>query len=305
VSAPRHAFSVFTATFNRAHTLPRVYESLRAQTLSDFEWIVVDDGSTDGTRELVEAWSAEAPFPLRYFFQENSGKHVAANLAVDETHGRFIATIDSDDWYTPDALETFLSTWETIPAEERDSFVGVVGLCADPTGAVIGDRFPSDPLDTTYTDLVLRHGVTGDKAGCGRSDVARDYRFPVIQGESLIIEMLIYARLAQRYRVRCINNVVKIVEYQATGLSATRSSSRSSEFIRNPRTSKLFFREQLDVPNLPRRSVARAYVNHTRYALHAGLGVQSLRDSPSTGLWAVTFPIALFAYLRDRHRIAA
>jgi glycosyltransferase involved in cell wall biosynthesis len=302
VSDPELAFTVFTATFNRAHTLPRVYESLRAQTLTDFEWIVVDDGSTDGTRELVETWRSEAPFPLRYFFQENSGKHVAANLAVDETRGRFIATIDSDDWYPPNALETFLSTWDTIPLAQRDSFVGVVGLCADPTGAVIGDRFPSDPLDTTYTDVLLRHRVTGDKAGCGRSDVARDYRFPVIPGESLIIEMLVYARLAQRYRIRCINTVLKVVEYQPTGLSATRSSARSSEFVRNPRTSKLFYREQLDVPNLPARAVARAYVNHTRYALHAGVAVQSLRDSPSTGLWALTFPIAFLAYLRDRRR---
>jgi glycosyltransferase involved in cell wall biosynthesis len=298
VSEPQHAFTVFTATFNRAHTLPRVYHSLRAQTLTDFEWVVVDDGSTDGTRELVAGWAAEAAFPIRYFHQENSGKHVAENVGVREARGRFTATLDSDDWYTPDALETFLATWESIPAAERDGFVGAVGLCADPTGMVIGTPFPADPLDTTYTDLQLRHRVTGDKAGFGRTDVAREYRFPVIPGETLIIELLVYSRLARRYRVRCINKVVKIVEYQTAGLSAT----RRNEFVRNPRTATLYFREQLEVPNLPPRAVAHAHANHTRYALHAGLGRQSLRDSPSKVLWVLTFPLAAAGYLRDRMR---
>jgi glycosyltransferase involved in cell wall biosynthesis len=302
VSEPLYAFTVFTATFNRAHTLPRVYDSLRAQTLTDFEWLVVDDGSTDDTRELVAGWATEAPFPVRYFHQENSGKHIAENVAVREARGRFTATLDSDDWYTPDALETFLAVWESIPAAERDSFVGVVALCAVPTGEVIGTPFPADPLDTTYTDLQLRHRVTGDKAGFGRTDVAREYRFPVISGETLIIELLVYSRLASRYRVRCVNKVVKIVEYQAGGLSATRSRN---EFMRNPRTSALFFRERLDVPNLPPRALARAHVNHTRYALHAGLGRQSLRDSPSKALWTLTFPLAVVTYLRDRIRKAA
>ena len=303
MSEPLHAFTVFTATFNRAHTLPRVYDSLRAQTLTDFEWLVVDDGSTDGTRELVAGWAEEAAFPIRYFHQENSGKHVAENVAVREAHGRFTATLDSDDWYAPDALESFLAAWESIPAAERDSFVGAVGLCADPTGAVIGMPFPADPLDTTYTDLLLRHRITGDKAGFGRTDVARDYRFPVIPGETLIIELLVYSRLARHYRIRCVNKVVKIVEYQAAGLSAT--TPRRNEFVRNPRTATLFFREQLDVPNLPPRAVARAHANHTRYALHAGLGRQSLRDSPSKMLWVLTLPLAAAAYVRDRIRTAA
>src|SRR5207237_1817583 len=112
VSEPLHAFTVFTATFNRAHTLPRVYDSLRVQTLTDFEWLVVDDGSTDGTRELVAGWAAQPAFPIRYFHQENSGKHVAENVAVREAHGRFTATLDSDDWYAPDALESSLAAWE-------------------------------------------------------------------------------------------------------------------------------------------------------------------------------------------------
>ncbi len=249
---PAPAFTVFTPTFNRAHTLGRVYESLKAQTMSDFEWLVVDDGSTDETRELIERWAEEAPFPVRYFHQPNSGKHIAENLAAREARGQFVATIDSDDWFVPDALETFLSIWGTIADTERDSFVGVVGLCADAHGTLIGTRFPADVFDTSYTELALRHDVTGDKAGCGRTEIVRGFRFPVVPGETLILEFLVYNRIAQRYRIRCVNKVIKVVEYQTSGLSAT----RSTDYVRNPRTSKLFFLEQLSIRPVPTPHIA-------------------------------------------------
>src|SRR6478672_7236545 len=93
-------FSVVTATYNRAHTLGRTYESLQAQTFRDFEWIIVDDGSTDGTGSLVSGWAQESSFPIRYVSQENGGKHTALNHAVSVARGTFLASVDSDDWYT-------------------------------------------------------------------------------------------------------------------------------------------------------------------------------------------------------------
>jgi glycosyltransferase involved in cell wall biosynthesis len=298
-AAPAHAFTVFTPTFNRAHTLGRVYDSLKAQTMSDFEWLVVDDGSTDETRELVERWAGEAAFPVRYFHQRNSGKHVAENVAVREARGQFIATVDSDDWYVPDALETFLSAWQSIAESERDGFAGVVGLCSDAQGALVGTPFPTDVFDTTYTALAMRHDVAGDKAGCGRTDVVREFPFPVVPGESLILEFLVYNRMAQRYRIRCVNRVIKVVEYQASGLSAM----RATDYRRNPRTAKLFFLEQLNIRPIPVRMLIRVYANHTRYSLHAGLVRQGLRESPSKVLWGATLPFALSAYARDRVRM--
>ncbi len=301
IEPPALAFTVITPTFNRATTLKRLYDSLRAQTLNDFEWLVVDDGSTDETRELVEGWIAQAPFPIRYFHQSNSGKHVAENVAVTYARGRFVATSTQTIGTSPMRSRHFSSTWETIPASERESFVGVVGLCADAGGALIGTRFPSDLLDTTYTELTVRYHVIGDKAGSGRTEVVREFRFPVVPGETLIIESLLYNRIAQSYRIRCVNKVIAMKEYQATGLSAT----RTADYIRNPRTSKLFFLEQLSIRPLPRAQLMRAYANHTRYALHARLCRQSLRDSPSKALWAATLPPAVFAYARDRIRAAA
>src|SRR5262249_2422136 len=98
-------FTVFTPTYNRAHTLHRVFDSLCAQTLRDFEWLVIDDGSSDSTRELIDNWTKSAHFTIRYIKQDHSGKHIAHNCAVREARGQFFLTLDSDDACTPQALE--------------------------------------------------------------------------------------------------------------------------------------------------------------------------------------------------------
>ena len=122
--AERFVFTVFTPTLDRAHTLERVYRSLVAQTFRDFEWIVVDDGSTDGTEQLVGGWRAEAPFPIIYQFQEHRGKHVATNRAVAVARGDLFLTLDSDDSCIPRALERFKSHWDAIPAGRASSLLG-------------------------------------------------------------------------------------------------------------------------------------------------------------------------------------
>ena len=102
-----YIFTVFTPTYNRAHTLSRVYKSLADQTFKNFEWLIVDDGSTDGTKVLIEKWTEEASFPIRYFYQENQGKHIAHNLGVKKARGELFLSLDSDDTCVPEALERF------------------------------------------------------------------------------------------------------------------------------------------------------------------------------------------------------
>jgi glycosyltransferase involved in cell wall biosynthesis len=117
-------FTVFTATYNRAHTLHRAFDSLCAQSFRDFEWLVVDDGSTDDTANLIDKWIKTANFPIRYFRQPNSGKHIAHNLAIREARGQFFTVIDSDDALMPAALERAHNLWHEIPETERYKFCG-------------------------------------------------------------------------------------------------------------------------------------------------------------------------------------
>jgi glycosyltransferase involved in cell wall biosynthesis len=118
----QYTFTVFTPTYNREHTLDRVYNSLKVQTYHNFEWLIVDDGSTDNTHDLVKQWQAEADLPLRYIYQNNKGKHTAYNLAAREAGGKFIICLDSDDGCIAEALARFKYHWDTIPEHEQDKF---------------------------------------------------------------------------------------------------------------------------------------------------------------------------------------
>jgi hypothetical protein len=207
----RPTFTVFTPTYNRAHTLHRVYDSLRAQTERDFEWLVVDDGSTDGTDGLVASWQQEAPFPIRYFLEPHGGKHHAFARGITLARGELFFTIDSDDAFVPTALARYRHHWESIPEAVRPGFSAVTALTADEHGRLIGTRFPRDPTDATAMEIRWRYKVRGDKAGFQRTSVLRDVRVPDLPGYTgLVPESLVWNQIARRYKERFVNEVLQI-----------------------------------------------------------------------------------------------
>jgi len=168
MTSPQFAITVFTATFNRAHTIERVYRSLRTQTFRDFEWLVVDDGSTDETGALVRRWAAEADFPIHYVWQENRGKHRAYNRAVGLARGQLFLDFDSDDACVPRALERFQHHWEAIPAPERSRFSTVAALCVDDRGEIMGTKFSTPITDMAVCDAdprLAKHASPRQVAG--------------------------------------------------------------------------------------------------------------------------------------------
>ncbi|MCW3118495.1 MAG: glycosyl transferase family protein, partial [Chitinophagaceae bacterium] len=134
-------FSIFTPTYNRKHTLHRAYESLLAQTFKDFEWIIIDDGSTDGTEELVREWQQDAPFVIKYHWQPNQGKHIAYNHCARIATGELFVNIDSDDEALPNALERFYAIWSSFTGEEKQKLMAVLCHCQDERGNLIGKVF--------------------------------------------------------------------------------------------------------------------------------------------------------------------
>lgn len=202
-------FTVATPTYNRADTLPRVYESLCAQSFRSFEWLVVDDGSTDHTRDLVLRWQDASPFPIRYYWQPNQHKKIAVNHAVREAKGSFIAILDSDDSFLPGALQDMHDAWESIPVAERAGFAGISALVMRPDGRIVGDAFPQDPLDTDSMTCHYIMGVRGEKFTMQRTDVMRQFPFPdFVSG--MVPENHVWDRIALHYRMRHINKVVRI-----------------------------------------------------------------------------------------------
>jgi glycosyltransferase involved in cell wall biosynthesis len=299
-------FTVFTATYERAHTLCRPFESLRAQTLRDFEWLIVDDGSRDGTRRLVEEWAQRAPFPIRYLYQENSGKHVAFNRAVRAARGKLFLPLDSDDGCAPEALERFRWHWESIPAEVRGQFTGVTALCVDQHGRLHGKRFPKDVLDSDSVEIRYRHALTGGKWGFHRTDVLRRYPFPEEPGLRYVIEDLVWSAIAQEYKTRFVNEPLHV--YWVTQSEWT-TITNTPNFARTAAGHATWHQVALNRDIRWMRQAPLAFLRHAanyaRFSFWVGRGLRpqwrDLRPAARC-LWIVALPAGMAVFLRDRFR---
>jgi glycosyltransferase involved in cell wall biosynthesis len=290
-------FTVCTPTYNREKLLPRVYASLKEQTFLDFEWLIVDDGSMDGTTDLVNQWITEASFPIRYVWKENGGKHSAHNVCVSESRGEFFVMIDSDDWMLPTALERLLAEWEQIPDKVRYSGVCCLFQYAD--GAIVGDQFPQDVLESNAVDLRYNHRVQGDKMGLIRTDVLRQFPFPEDLGRHLVPESVVWNRISQKYQMRCVNEVVGVKEYQADGL--TDMSILNS--YRNPSAYYLLHLELLNgkVP-IQIRNAARIAISLAKCSILAKKSPLEVKRPLYLALILSAMPLGLVLALRDWHR---
>jgi len=299
-----HVFTVFTPTHDRAETLPRVYASLAAQTFRDFEWLIGDDGSTDGTRELVERWRREASFPIRYFWQPHQGKHVAYNSGVRQARGELFLNLDSDDACVPRALERLKQVWDSIPEAERGRFSAVTALCVDQHGALVGDRFPFDPTDSDSLEIRYRYKVRGEKWGFQRTAVLKEFPFPVLDGARHVPPSVVWNAIARHYRTRYVNEVLRIYHVHERSDQLSRAQAR----IRNARGLALrhesALRHDLDWFRVAPVRLAASAVNYVRYSLHDGRGVASAirrLDAPGGRALALAMtPMGLATYLRDR-----
>ncbi len=223
--------TVFTPTYNRGYRIGDLYQSLKQQTFHDFEWIVVDDGSTDHTEELFNRFlSEDCFFPIRYMKQKNGGKHRAINRGVSMAQGELFYIVDSDDYLPDRALEIIDSMEKTIPENEKSGFAGVCGQKGYSEEAPIGKSFDGDILDITTLQRPKYH-VVGDKAEVIYTHLLRNYPFPEFEGENFVTECVVWDKVAaNNYKFRFFNQIVMICEYLPDGLSA----QGNSLFEKNP-----------------------------------------------------------------------
>jgi glycosyltransferase involved in cell wall biosynthesis len=273
--------SVVTSTFQREATLPRLYESLRRQTFRDFEWVVVDDGSSDRSGELIRGWAEEAGFPIVYHWQENRGMGIGRNRAIERASGEYCALIDSDDWYLPEALERMVATWGTIPDERRPDFANVEGLRVDEEGELVLDRYPADVFDSNYFELRALHGIEGDSVGMYRREVLRANPFPEDLGWH-VTPAITWNRIATRYETRFVNEIWAGTDYQPSGLS-----SKDTELRLRFRAAQLaYWSEYAAMPKPMRwKNRLRANANYVRYSLLCGVGPRRFLAGVPDWVW--------------------
>ena len=214
--------TVFTPTYNRGYIIENLYKSLKRQDFVDFEWIVVDDGSTDNTKDLFERiLEDDKNFSIIYERTENGGKHRAINRGLQLASGELFFIVDSDDYLTDDALRLVDDMEKSIPeSEKRKSFAGVCALKGYSETELIGTTFSGDILDITILERT-KYGIEGDKAEVFYTDILRKYPFPEFEGENFLTECIVWDRMAyDGFKLRFFNKICYIADYLEDGLSA-------------------------------------------------------------------------------------
>ncbi|WP_438712211.1 glycosyltransferase family 2 protein [Aquimarina muelleri] len=285
--------TVFTPTYNRAYCLHKCYESLIRQSNQDFVWLIIDDGSTDDTKELVESWITENKIDIQYHYQKNLGMHGGHNAAYRLINTTLNICIDSDDCIGENAIENILRTWE--PIKNNPEFAGIVGLDADETGKIIGTKIPEHIKETTLYDLYNVHGVKGDKKLVYRTEIVKKYPpYPIFEEESFVPLGYLYQLIDQDYKLLPINEVFCIVEYMADGSSM----NILKQYRRHPR-GFAFSRKS-------RMKMAKNFKDQFKNAIHyvsSSMFIKNsafLKESPKKiiTILAIPFGILLNLYIR-------
>ena len=288
--------TIFTPAYNRAHTLPRTYESLRSQSCKDFVWLIVDDGSADNTAELVRSWQEKGNgFEIRYIYKENGGMHTAHNTAYENIDTELNTCIDSDDCMAPGAVEKILRKWESV----RDrGYAGIIALDSDMDGNVIGTGFPEGLTATTLMGYYAAGG-SGDKKLIYRTDIINRYPpYPVFEGERYVALAYKYRLIDQEYKLAVLDEVVCNVDYQPDG----HSTAMFREYVRSPRGFAFWRKVCMQYPESPKRLVVDA-VHYVAESLIAG-NKHFLRESPRRLLTLAVTPVgaALVVYIQHKCR---
>lgn len=212
-----NTITIFTTTYNRDHLLSRVYSSLCRQTCKEFEWLIIDDGSTDNTEEFVNNWIKERKINIRYIAKENGGVHTARNLAYNSINTELCFQVDSDDWLVDNAVEIVLGIWSEYG---NDELSGIVALCKFESGEVIGSELPKI-LTVPFRQLNTKYKVTGDKCYIFRNEVMKNIPdYPVFEGENRVPIAWKYSQIPDEKEILILNKTLCIVEYQPEGISA-------------------------------------------------------------------------------------
>ena len=238
--------TIFTPTYNRAHTLSRLYHSLRRQDCHDFEWLVINDGSTDHTNQLFQQWMSESNyFPIRYHVVENGGKQRAINKALQWAKGEYFFIVDSDDFLMPDAITFIKDAFSTLT--DDSSYIGISGIRGGLDGKPL-HRIPLIDAATGYCDATnlerAKWNLQADMAEVFFTEKLQKYVFPVWKGEKFTPEAVIWDKIAlDGYKLRWFDKVTYLCDYQPDGL--TNSSWKLLK--ENPMGYAMLFNTQLRV----------------------------------------------------------
>lgn len=285
--------TILTPTFNRGGVLRSLWDSLQKQTVKDFEWLVVDDGSTDGTKNLIAQLQEKSNFPIRYIYKSNGGKHTALNVGIQTICSELTFIVDSDDCVTDDAVESILKIHKKY--RSQNYICGYAFLRAFPDGKVNGKKFDVDEKIGSYIDVRVNGDDTGaDKAEVFKTHCLKEFPFPEYPNEKFLGEDLVWVRMARKYEMVHINKAIYVGNYLEDGLT----NNRRKHNIASP-VGCMHRAEEFMESDLKTRYRIKGGLQYIVYGRFAGVKVVDLiRKSRHKILATVCIPGGLLLYAR-------
>lgn len=285
--------TVLTPTFNRGGGLQSLWDSLQKQTVKDFEWLVVDDGSTDGTKNLITQLQEKSDFPIRYIYKNNGGKHTALNVGIQTICSELTFIVDSDDCVTEDAIESILKIHKKYRLQ--NNICGYAFLRAFPDGKVNGKKFEVDEKIGSYIDVrVNGDDTSADKAEVFKTHCLKEFPFPEYPNEKFLGEDLVWVRMARKYQMVHINKAIYIGNYLEDGLTNNRRKHNIASPVGCMHRAEEFMESDLKI--IYRIKGGLQYIVYGKFA--GVKAIDSIRKSRHKILATVCIPGGLLLYAR-------
>ncbi len=288
--------TVFTPTYNRGNLIHSLYESLLRQTCKNFKWLIIDDGSTDGTCDVIQPWIDEAKIEIRYVFKENGGLHTGYNKAIELMDTDLSVCIDSDDWMPDDAIERILSVWNQV---KRDEIAGLIGLDYAADGNIIGDHLPDGQVINPI-DLLASKTNRGDKKYVVRTDLYKKVApMPVFKGEKNFNPHYMILKLSAEYQFVAMDAPLCIVDYQPDGMSA----NIFHQYVNSPNSFAELRRLIMSLPRVPFAYLCKTAIHYVSSSILAK-NKYFIKESPKKFLTVLAIPFGwlLTIYIQRKAR---
>lgn len=302
--------TVFTPVYNRKELLENAYEKLCAQTDQRFEWLIIDDGSTDGVEATIAAWMTEGRILMRYYKQENRGKMHAHNYGVKLCNTELFVCIDSDDYLVQNAVEKILSMWKMVSNKEEIDKSVISGLVAyrgkNSMQTMFGEQFLLEKTEQKagiYLDTlhgIYDKGFYGETTLIFRTSIIKRYPFPGFPGEKFIPEAVVYDKLDREYVLILVNQVLTICEYQQAGLTKSICELRKQ----NPNGWLLYYTEKMQSYGYYKKSKDILYYKYLSHAINfCRLTGEKVSKKMEVSNWELVFASVLALALRIRGKL--
>ncbi|HFD8692131.1 glycosyltransferase family A protein [Clostridium perfringens] len=290
--------SVVTPTYNRANFLENLYTSLQKQEFKNFEWLIIDDGSIDNTKDIVKKLINNLDMNIRYIYKENGGKHSALNIAIDNCKGELFFIVDSDDIVINGALYKIVNTYELL--ENKEEFCGIAGFRKDHNGNLLSNSINKDFVIANSIEAFYNLNLKGDKAEVFFTKILKKYKFPIFGDEKFLTEATLWNKIANDgYLIKWIKEVFIEGEYIEGGLT-----KNSLNLFLNNSKGNLYYLNQESSYNIPIRYKIKCQANYFRYGILAKNKLRNLiKESNLKYFSIITLPLGILGVFYTKFKL--